>query len=134
MVIVPSIPFGVGLKLTLTLASEPSRSSIPCHWPASGVWATWGVAAKKTQNRAAAIRFNFLEIVVFLSQQSPKILNRKKHNGGVDAAAALPSSFAGSRLMRKSLPVAPVQRFVRRSPTGAHFTEVITKAIGSESA
>jgi len=29
----------------------------------------------------------------------------------VDRATALPSSFAGSRLMRKSLPVAPVQRF-----------------------
>src|SRR5262252_2522622 len=35
-------------------------------------------------------------------------------NGGVDRATALPSSFAGSRLMRNSLPVAPVQRFVRR--------------------
>jgi hypothetical protein len=34
-------------------------------------------------------------------------------NGGVDRATALPSSFAGSRLMRNSLPVAPVQRFVR---------------------
>src|ERR1043166_5315085 len=36
----------------------------------------------------------------------------RKPNGGVDRATALPSSLAGSRLMRKSLPVAPVQRFV----------------------
>src|SRR6476659_9299234 len=33
-------------------------------------------------------------------------------NGGVDRATALPSSLAGARLMRNSLPVAPVQRFV----------------------
>src|ERR1041385_9237204 len=35
-------------------------------------------------------------------------------NGEVDRATALPSGFAGSRLMRKSLTVAPVQRFVMR--------------------
>src|SRR4051812_30461656 len=33
-------------------------------------------------------------------------------DGRVDRAAALPSSFVGRRFMRKSLPVAPVQRFV----------------------
>src|SRR5262249_16675084 len=40
----------------------------------------------------------------------------KRPNGGVDRATALPSSLAGLRLMRKALPVAPVQRFVGLRP------------------
>ena len=38
-------------------------------------------------------------------------------NGGVDRATALQSSLAGSRLMPNTLPVAPVQRFVRHRRT-----------------
>src|SRR5215831_3609527 len=41
-------------------------------------------------------------------------------NGGVDRATALPSSLAGPRLMRKSLPVAPVQRFVGFASMSKH--------------
>jgi hypothetical protein len=40
-------------------------------------------------------------------------------NGGVDRATALRTSLAGSRLMRESLPVAPVQRFVSHRPSGS---------------
>jgi len=36
----------------------------------------------------------------------------QRANGGVDRATALPSSCAGPMMMRNSLPVAPVQRFV----------------------
>jgi hypothetical protein len=42
-------------------------------------------------------------------------------NGRVDRATALASSLAGSRLMRKALTVAPVQRFVGRRPVTVHF-------------
>src|SRR5215471_13236178 len=44
-------------------------------------------------------------------------------NGGVDRATALPSSLAGPRLTRNTLPVAPVQRFVGQRCYGFRLKE-----------
>src|SRR5436190_2373036 len=45
----------------------------------------------------------------------------------VDRATALPSSFAGPMMMRNSLPVAPVQRFVIWRPELSGF-DVVSEA------
>src|ERR1044072_3335687 len=45
----------------------------------------------------------------------------KRANGGVDRATTLPSSLAGSRLLRNTLPAAPVQRVAGLRPSSTLF-------------
>jgi hypothetical protein len=84
---------------------------VKIYWPRSVLavhrfWAKETAGAKHTMPSINA--------AVLMDKCSPLFRCWVSHfhlapNGGVDRATALPSTFAGSRLMRNSLPVAPVQ-------------------------